>query len=662
MEDEGTLENLEAGAKIAPGKGIDQFGTIETRGVDFIPSVERNSRPFELLTMFFGPQFGWGNMIFGSLPILFGLGWWGSFSSITVGSIVGSLIYIPMCLVSPKTGTNSQVSSGATFGVRGRLLGSGITLFISVGFFILLIWTAGEAVIATGARWWGTPQGIGALSLVMGLLIILTCVSAILGHRTIERSLRFISPAAGIAVILLFIAFIPQFHAVHGGNYYLGTFWPTWFIAVTTSATLPISWGPFAGDYGRYIRKDASPLKIAVYGGLGIFLGCWIAMIGAAFAATAFVSQAGNFVVALTNKSPLWFTVPSVLVLGIASNIASSTMVLYNSALDIGSWPYFYRIKRWLTAVVMSVIVMGLTYLLVVVVNVISSIDAFVTIMVVTATPWMVMVGLNYWFNRGRYNEHDLHAYAIPGYRGMYWFQGGLDLRALVSWAAGVTMGLMFSTTSFFTGPLESSVKGVDLSWLVAGLVGGGLYALLQIGRAPALAPAFAPTVIGANGSIRSEVQPAAAYATTSARVKESEEMFGRILMPIDASHHSDGIIATAEEVARIGGGEVRVLHVTDVEVFGRGGVVANDEDDDAHKLVNRIVQQLSASGIRATGAVRNALSGRIDTAIVDEAVDSNSTMIVMGSRGLSSLEGLFLGSTTQQVLRLAEVPVLIVH
>src|ERR1035437_355211 len=215
MENLNRLQNLEAGAQIAPGEGIDKFGAIETRGVDFIPSVERKSRPFELLTMFFGPQFGWGNMIFGSLPILFGLGWWGSFSSITVGSIVGSFIYIPMCLVSPKTGTNSQVSSGATFGVRGRLLGSGITLFISVGFFILLIWTAGEAVIATGARWFGTPQGIGALSLVMGLLIAITCVSAILGHRTLEKSLRIISPAAGIAVVMLFIAFIPQFHAVH---------------------------------------------------------------------------------------------------------------------------------------------------------------------------------------------------------------------------------------------------------------------------------------------------------------------------------------------------------------------------------------------------------------------------------------------------------------
>jgi purine-cytosine permease-like protein/nucleotide-binding universal stress UspA family protein len=542
--------------------------------------------------------------------------------------------------------------------VRGRLLGSGITLFISVGFFILLIWTAGEAVIATGARWWGTPQGIGALSLVMGLLIIVTCVSAILGHRTIEKCLRFISPAAGIAVILLFIAFIPQFHAVHGGNYYLGTFWPTWFIAVTTSATLPISWGPFAGDYGRYIRADASPMKVAMYGGLGIFLGCWIAMIGAAFAATAFVSQAGNFVVALTDKSPMWFTVPSVLVLGFASNIASSTMVLYNSALDIGSWPYFFRIKRWITAVVMSVIVMGLTYLLVVVVNVISSIDAFVTIMVVTATPWMVMVGLNYWFNHGQYDEHDLHAYAMPGYRGTYWFQGGLDLRAMVSWVAGVVMGLMFSTTSFFTGPLESSVKGVDLSWLVAGVVGGGLYALLRLTQAPAGMPTPATATAIPVALADSNLEPASEAEIP--RVTEGAEMFQRILLAVDRSEHSSKAVAAAQAVAKLGGGDVRVLHVNDIEVFGRGGTVSSDEDDEAAKLVASAVQQLIANGVRATGTVRSALAGRVDVAIVEEAAESSATMIVMGSRGLTNLEGVVLGSVAQKVLHLAELPVLI--
>ena len=61
------MKSLEAGAAIGAGKAKDDFGSIETRGIDMIPDVERKSKPFELLTVFFGPQFGYGNMLFGAL-------------------------------------------------------------------------------------------------------------------------------------------------------------------------------------------------------------------------------------------------------------------------------------------------------------------------------------------------------------------------------------------------------------------------------------------------------------------------------------------------------------------------------------------------------------------------------------------------------------------
>ena len=39
----------------------------------------------------------------------------------------------------------------------------------------------------------------------------------------------------------------------------------------------------------------------------------------------------------------------------------------------------------------------------------------------------------------------------------------------------------MFSTTTLFTGPLENSVKGVDLSWLMAAVGGGIIYYLATL-------------------------------------------------------------------------------------------------------------------------------------------------------------------------------------
>src|SRR5580692_1105694 len=159
---EGHMTNLEAGASIPAGQGRDSFGRIETRGIDMIPDVERKAKPYTLFSVFFGPQFGYGNMLFGALPIAFGLGWWAAFWSITVGSVIGSLVFLAVTPASPKTGTNTQVTSGAAFGVHGRLIGSVITWVIAMGFFVILVYTASQSLIYTANRWWGTSTGLGA--------------------------------------------------------------------------------------------------------------------------------------------------------------------------------------------------------------------------------------------------------------------------------------------------------------------------------------------------------------------------------------------------------------------------------------------------------------------------------------------------------------------
>jgi purine-cytosine permease-like protein len=481
--------NLEAGAAVAAGDAKDNFGSIETRGIDRIPDIERKSKPSELLSLFFGPQFGYGNMLFGALPIAFGLGWWAAASAITVGALVGSLIFLSVTPASPKTGTNTQVTSGGAFGVRGRLVGSGITWFIAMGFFIILVYTSGQAIIYTFNRWFHSSTGLGALSIAMVAVILVTCASAILGHRTLERSVRVITIVSIFAGIAIFAVFAPHFHVIHGGDYLLGSFWPTWFISATTAASLPISWGPFVGDYGRYIPRNAPSKVVGAYGFAGIFLGCWVAMIAAAFAATAFPGQAFNFVQGITTAAPAWFLLPMLLVLGLASNIASAGMTLYNASLDIGSWPFFFKIARWQIALGLSAVAFGLTYLFVVATSFVANLEAFVTIMVVVATPWMVIIGIHYLLEKGQYAADDLHAFAVPGARGRYWYTAGVNPRAVIAWLCGVGLGLLFSTTSLLTGALESSVDGVDLSWLMAALGGGVVYLVLTLGFAPRPAP-----------------------------------------------------------------------------------------------------------------------------------------------------------------------------
>jgi purine-cytosine permease-like protein len=314
----------------------------------------------------------------------------------------------------------------------------------------------------------------------MAAVLIVTCLAAVLGHGTLEKGIRGINVVSIVILVMLFAVFATKFHAISGGHYLLGSFWPTWFIATTTTASLPISWGPFVGDYGRYIPASAPSWKVSLYAVGGIFTGCWIAMTAAAFAATSFPAQAGNFVSGITAAAPLWLLFPLLLVPGLSSNIASAAMSLYNATLDIGAWPFFYRFKRYAITAGFGLVLFGLTYLFVVATNFLTNLEAFVTIMIVTATPWMVIIGIEFLLSRNDIAPVDLHAFAIPGMHGKYWFSNGINPRAMVAWLCGAGVGLLFSTNSLFTGPLESSVNGVDISWLVAGVVGGLVYLALR--------------------------------------------------------------------------------------------------------------------------------------------------------------------------------------
>jgi purine-cytosine permease-like protein len=110
---------------------------IEQRGVDTIPDEERTSGPRDLVSILLGSNLCLGVIIVGWLPASFGLGWWASVGSIVAGTVAGTAITAPLALVSLRTATNLSTSSGAQFGVRGRLVGSVVGLLLALGYTAL---------------------------------------------------------------------------------------------------------------------------------------------------------------------------------------------------------------------------------------------------------------------------------------------------------------------------------------------------------------------------------------------------------------------------------------------------------------------------------------------------------------------------------------------
>ncbi len=92
--------------------------------------------------------------------------------------------------------------------------------------------------------------------------------------------------------------------------------------------------------------------------------------------------------------------------------------------------------------------------------------------------------------------------------------------------------------------------------------------------------------------------------------------------------------------------------------------VVVSDEmleryyADECQLMLASSKKLLDAAGV---GYTERALVGPIAESIVKQAKQSGSKMIYMGTRGMTALSNMVLGSVTTRVLHLADIPVVLI-
>lgn len=484
---------VENSAGAGEALAIDQVGQIERHGIDLIAASERNSRPKSLFFVFLGSQMCFGIIVIGAVPIALGLGFWSAVTAITVGLFLGSVAFGPVCMLGARTGTNGPVASGAHFGVSGRLIGTFLTIFIALGFYALTVWTGGEALAAGSAKlfgWTVTPQlsAIGA-----AIICAITILAAIYGHATIVATETFVSYAIAAVLVIIAIVLAPQFDASYaGGEYALGGFWQTWFLSAAICAAVPISYVPLANDYSRYLPEDSAVSKVSWAAGSGMFIGCWIAFVFATYVATIVRSGDMTFVTGLISVSPLWIVVVTMLV-GLIGSQPQGSLCLYGCGLSLeATHPSLRRVPA---TIVSSLIGLAIVFLGIFALNMESMILAFLAIIECAASPWLAILLVGHFaIARGNYTPYDLFAFSSDGPKGIYWYSGGWNVRAVIAWAVGFALGVLFVSTSIYTGPLASLLGGISLEWIIAGVVGGLLYYLME--RRQATRGAYQPQVV----------------------------------------------------------------------------------------------------------------------------------------------------------------------
>lgn len=457
---------------------IDRFGRVERTGVDYLPMSERNSRPGNLFRVFVGGNLALSVVIFGWLPITFGLNFWQAIASSAVGLVIGLVLMIPMTWLGARTGTNNPVSSGAHFGMRGRLLGSTLTLLFAIAYAAIAVWTSGEALVAGAARLFGTPQNDAAFMIGYAIIAIEVILIALYGHGTIVALQKFIIPIAGVLLIVGLFAFAPAFDATRSsGEYLLGDFWPTWLFAVTISIGGPLSYAPSVGDYTRRINPTRfTDKQVALAACGGIFVGLFATAFFGAFTASTFESLSPSCVADLVLAAPGWFLVP-LLILAIMGGFGQGVINIYASGLDLES--IIPKLTRTQTTLITSAIALVVMYLGVIATDAISSITAMTVVLNSIAGPWVVINGIGFLVARkGRYDPVALQRYGLGHSGGRYWFTHGWNLRAVAALAIGSTVGLLTVQNELYVAPFAEITGGIDVSLPLSMIVSGGLYLL----------------------------------------------------------------------------------------------------------------------------------------------------------------------------------------
>jgi nucleotide-binding universal stress UspA family protein len=137
--------------------------------------------------------------------------------------------------------------------------------------------------------------------------------------------------------------------------------------------------------------------------------------------------------------------------------------------------------------------------------------------------------------------------------------------------------------------------------------------------------------------------------------------MFEKLLLAVDGSDHARHAIPLAADLAKKSAGHVTVLHVREHGV-SKFTEWERETAEDAQTLVEGVTRELHAAGAEASFEIRRALAGRAAREICDVADEVGADVIVLGSRGITDLEGLVVGSVAHKVLHLTTRPVLVTH
>jgi nucleotide-binding universal stress UspA family protein len=144
--------------------------------------------------------------------------------------------------------------------------------------------------------------------------------------------------------------------------------------------------------------------------------------------------------------------------------------------------------------------------------------------------------------------------------------------------------------------------------------------------------------------------------------------MYERILVPLDGSKNAEVVLAHVQQLAQCTGSEIILLHVityphydyllTEAELFAS---LRESLENEGCKYLGQIASRLVDQFFKVRAEVIG-VQGRIADTILDYASQQQVGLIALSIQGKKGPDGWAQGSVADQVVRRANVPVLVVR
>jgi nucleotide-binding universal stress UspA family protein len=145
--------------------------------------------------------------------------------------------------------------------------------------------------------------------------------------------------------------------------------------------------------------------------------------------------------------------------------------------------------------------------------------------------------------------------------------------------------------------------------------------------------------------------------------------MYDNVLVPVDGSATAYRGLTEAIKIARKAGSRLILLHVVNEFVLDytySSGAFTTDLLDSIRQQGKTILEEASrrarAEGLHPESVLIETIGGSAAALIVQKAAELKADLIVLGTHGRRGLRRLALGSDAEEVVRLSNIPVLLVR